>query len=152
MEYFIVTLFVALLIGGIGYLTTIVLRTKMRFAAVFNMSIYALTLSTLLQAIYNPIDVLTDFRVSFFYIMYVGVAFVYLIAAIFLTRIDLIKNQEELTKIKEVQKEVKKEMEEEDKKNRKKEEKQENKENNKKTKKKKGNQTETGGEPEGSNV
>ncbi len=161
IEYFIITVCVALLIGAMGYLTAILLRAKMRFVAVFNMAIYALTLSTLLQAIYNPIDILTDFRVSFFYIMYVGVAFIYLIAAIFLTRIDLIKNQEELTKIKEVQKEVKKEMEdkekekekeqkEENNKESKKEEEQANKEKKKKTKKKKEN--EAGGEPEGSNV
>ena len=36
--------------------------------------------------------------------MYITIAIIYLVAAIFLTRIDLMKIQEELTKVKKVQK------------------------------------------------
>ncbi len=155
---------VALVLAAVGYIVALLLKVKMRYKAIFNMALYALTLSTLLKTIYVVIRIFTTFTITYFDVMYAAVAFIYLVAAIFLTRIDLIKTQEELTKVKEVQKEVhdeieeqkEKEKEEKDKENKdNKEDKEKNKKGKESKKEKKEvskRQKQNGGEPEGSNV
>ncbi len=165
--YMIQTLGIAAAIAIIGYFVAMILKVKMRYRAVFNMAVYSLTLSSILQMIYLGVNIFTTFNITYFDIMYSGVALIYLIAAIFLTKIDLEKQQEELTKVEEVQKEVRekieedKKKEEKDKKNEtddkkekeKKDKEKSNKETNKKGKTtKKKTKKEQGGEPEGSNV
>ncbi len=163
--FLIDALWYIVILAALGYLVAVLLRVKMRYRAVFNMAVYSLTLSTLLNVVYNIVRIFTTFEVTYFQVMYLAVAFIYLIAAIFITRIDLMKTQEELTKIKEVQKEVKKQMDEENEK-KKKEEKDKTKDNkdnkdkskdetkDKETKKRKTKDNKDGeeGEPEGSNV
>ena len=179
---FITILITALAIAGIGYFVAIILRIKMRYKAVFNMAIYSLTLSVILQTIYNAVNIFWEFTIPLFQVMYIGVAFIYLIASLFITRIDIMKMQEELTKVKEVQKQIKKEKEQEkekekeknkekdkekdktkekekekskDKKEEKKQEENKNKEQpkeKKKGKKKKQEEEGNGEQPEGSNI
>ena len=50
---------------------------------------------------------------QYFEIIYLLIAYVYIIAAIFMIKYDLIKHTEELKKIIEVQKQVQKELEQE---------------------------------------
>ena len=95
-----------------GYFASLFAKIKMRYAAIFNMSIYAITLSTLLNAIYIAIRLFIDFDINYFEIMYISVATIYLFAAIFIIKDDFIKQQAELMKIIEVQKQVRKEMDE----------------------------------------
>ena len=114
ITYLIEGLCIAVIIAAIGYIVALLLKVRMRYKAIFNMAVYAMTLSVLLQTVYIGINIFTDFTITYFDIMYTGVAFIYLVAAIFLTRIDLAKHQEELTKIKEVQKEVREEMKKEE--------------------------------------
>ncbi len=95
----------------VGYFTTILARIKIRYIAIFNMSVYATTLSILLNAIYVGINIFVDFNIEYFQVMYTAVASIYLIAAIFMLKSDIIKKQIELMKIIEVQEQVKKDME-----------------------------------------
>lgn len=113
--YFINTLWYALIIGIVGYFTMWILKMKMRYVAVFNMTIYALTLSTILNILYLIVNILFNFTIEYFGIMYVTVATIYLIAAIFILKTDLIKKQAEVMKIMEAQQIVKKELEEQEK-------------------------------------
>ena len=113
--YFINTLWYALIIGIVGYFTMWILKMKMRYVAVFNMAIYALTLSTILNILYLIVNILFNFTIEYFSIMYVTVATIYLIAAIFILKTDLIKKQAEVMKIVEAQQIVKKELEEQEK-------------------------------------
>ena len=82
--YFINTLWYAIIIGVVGYFTMLVLKMKMRYVAVFNMALYALTLSTILNIIYLIVNVLFNFTIEYFSIMYVTVATIYLVEAIFI--------------------------------------------------------------------
>ena len=157
--YFIEAIWVAVIIAVVGYVSAIILKTRMRYKAIFNMAVYAMTLSIILQTIYLGVNTFTQFTITYFDIMYIGVAFIYLISAIFLTRIDLSKQQEELTKVEEAQKEVKKEIEEKENKEKEEKEKETDDKKEKEKKKKTENKskrkqtgTEQGGEPEGSNV
>ena len=155
--YFINTLWYAIIIGIVGYFTMWMLKMKMRFVAVFNMANYALTLSTILNIIYLIINMLFNFTIEYFSIMYITVATIYLLAAIFILKTDLMKKQEEVMKIVEAQQIVKKELEEQEKENekekeerQKKDKKEENKEKENKKEENKGDAKED--EPEGSNA
>ncbi len=152
--YFINTLWYAIIIGIVGYFTMWMLKMKMRFVAVFNMAIYALTLSTILNILYLIINMLFNFTIGYFSIMYITVATIYLLAAIFILKTDLMKKQAEVMKIVEAQQIVKKELEEqeEDKKEKEERKKEDKKEENKdeETKKEENKGNVKNDEPEGS--
>ena len=154
--YFINTLWYAIIIGIVGYFTMWILKMKMRYIAVFNMAVYALTLSTILNIIYLIVNIFFNFTIEYFSIMYVTVATIYLLAAIFILKTDLMKKQAEVMKIVEAQQIVKKELEEQEKKEqeekeeRKKKDKEESKDKKEEKKESKGNVKHD--EPEGSNA
>lgn len=152
--YFINTLFYVVIIAIVGYLATIILKLKIRFVAVFNMAVYAITLPTILNIIYMIINSFFNYTINYFDIMYVLVASIYMMAAIFILKSEFNKKQGEVQKIIEVEKEVKEEMKERQEEKKEKE----NKEENKDTEKGNKNEEETkddsqdGEEPEGSNA
>jgi Sec-independent protein translocase protein TatA len=153
--YLLTTLSNAVFLSAFGYLTTWIARIKMRFVAVFNMAIYSLTLSVFLNMIYIAVNIFINFNMEYFQVMYVSVAAIYLVAAIFLLKIEFIKRQTELMKIAEAQEIVKKEMEEKEQKEKqekKEREKKDKEENEKKDTKKDDNNIGDDEEPEGSNA
>ena len=91
--------FNAILLSIFGYLVTFIARVRMRYAAVFNLAVYSLTLSVLLNTIYIVIRMLTGFTMKYFLVMYIGVAVIYLIASIFLLKSEFIKIQQEVSRI-----------------------------------------------------
>lgn len=110
--YFISTIIDALIISLFGWCTTIFARIKLTYSLIFNMSIYSLTLSIILNIIYMIIRLFTDFEITYFQVMYTAVAYIYLATAIFMIKADLIKRQMEVQQIIKVQEKVKKEQEE----------------------------------------
>ena len=130
----------------LGWITSITARIKMRFTAIFNMAIYSLTLSILLNCLYVIINYFTDFTIQYFSVAYITIAYVYLAASIFIIKDDYLKKQEIVEKIKQEQEKVREEIKEQE---RKKEEKKEEKkkEDKKKDKKEEGSNNE---EPNGS--
>lgn len=151
--YLLTTLSNAVFLAVFGYLTTWIAKIRMRFVAVFNMAIYSLTLSIILNMMYIAINIFIPFNMEYFQVMYVTVAAIYLIAAIFLLKSEYIKRQVELMKIAEAQEIVRKELEEkeqEEENKKREEEKKKRKEKDKKEEKKE--QDKQGQEPEGSNA
>lgn len=116
----------------LGWITSLTARIKMRFTAIFNMAIYSLTLSILLNCIYVIINYFTDFTIEYFSIAYITIAYVYLAASIFIIKDDYLKKQEIVEKIKQEQEKVREEIKEQE---RQKEEKKEKKEKEKEEKK-----------------
>ncbi len=114
-----------LLLSVVGYLVTKIVNVKFKYRSIFNMSIYALTLSILLYLIYTIVNIFTMFTVKYFDIAYNAIAYIYMITAILTIKSDLIKQQIELQMIQKEQKKVKEE-------NREEKEKKEEKENSKK--------------------
>ncbi len=142
-------------ISVVGYVSTLILKLKIRYVAVFNMAVYAITLPTVLEMVYIIINAFFRYTISYFDIMYVLVASIYMMAAIFILKSEFNKKQGEVQKIIEVEKEVKEEMEEKQKEENEKENKEKNKETRKKDKKKKEetkDDNENGEEPQGSNA
>ena len=159
--YFLTTLSNALFLSVFGYFTTWIAKIKMRYVAIFNMAVYALTLSTILNIIYIGINIFINFNMEYFEVMYVAVAAIYIVAAIFILKSEFVKKQAELIKIAEAEAIVKKQLEEKEKeeteknKETKKEEKEETSNENESKKDKKNEQNEDtneGEEPEGSNA
>ena len=161
--YMLTTLSNAVFLSVFGWITTWIAKIKMRFVAIFNMAVYALTLSVILNILYIAVNIFIDFKMEYFQVMYVSVAAIYLVAAIFILKSEFIKKQAELMKIVEAQEIVRKELEQE----KEKEEKQKNKDTDKeedkakkkekgdkeaKSKKKKEKDNNIGQEPEGSNA
>ena len=173
LMYFLTTLSNAIILSLFGYITTLLARIKMRFVAIFNMAVYALTLSTILNMIYIGINIFVPFNMEYFQVMYIAVAAIYIVAAILILKTEFIKQQFELMKIAEAEEIVKKEMqekenqerenkekeerkkkdkEEENKKTGKENNKEEQKKDKKESKKEKNGDTNVGQEPEGSNA
>ena len=105
ISFFIIILLDVFTLSIFGLFTCVIARIKMNYKAVLNMSIYAMTLSIILRAIYVSVTMLTSFEVKYFEVMYIGVAYITLAAAIFLIKSDVIKQHLELMKIIEEGKE-----------------------------------------------
>ena len=91
------------------------LRVRMKVSALVNISIHAMTLPIILLLIYAIVLMTTGFEIKYFNIMYRGIAYIYVITAVFLIRQSLIKQQMELTTIVQKQKELKQQLEEKEK-------------------------------------
>ena len=150
--FLLTTLSNATFLAVFGYLTTWIARIRMRFVAVFNMAVYSLTLSTILNIMYITINIFVPFTMEYFQVMYVTVAAIYLIAAIFLLKSEYIKRQMELMKLAEAQEIVRKEIEEKEQEEKEKREREEEKKKRKEKDKKeeKNNKGKQNGEPQGS--
>lgn len=143
--YLINTLFYIVVISIFGYLASMILKLKLRYVAVFNMAIYSITLPTILNMIYIVINAFFNYTINYFDVMYVLVASIYMIAAIFILKSEFNKKQGEVQQIIEVEKEVKEEIKQEEKNK-------ETEEKNKKKKEKTEDENKNGEEPEGSNA
>ena len=154
--YLTTTLVNAVFLSAFGCFATWFARIKMRYVAIFNMSVYALTLSSILNMIYLGINIFVPFEIEYFQVMYVTVAAIYLVAAIFLLKAEFIKKQAELIKIAEAQAIVKRELEEQENEKKQEEEKEKRKQKDKKDEEKKKDKDEEKDEnidePEGSNA
>ncbi len=118
ITYFLVTLMDVLVLSIFGMLTGYIAKIKIRYRAVFNMSVYAITISVILKLIYTLTNIFTNFEIKYFDLMYTAIAYICLTASIFMIKSDVIKQQIELIKImkkkeEEQQKEQPKEQQEE---------------------------------------
>lgn len=131
--YLIIKVVNVLVISLTGVIASRFVGIKMRYIAIFNMSVYSITLSSILELIYLILNMFTTFNIKYFDVMYMGVATIYLITALFMLKLDYIQHNQELSKILEIQKQVKREIEQEkEEKQKTKEKKKEESEKNKK--------------------
>lgn len=133
--YFINTIFNIIIISIFGYFTTMILRLKIRYVAIFNMALYSITLPTILDMVYIGINAFYRYTINYFDVMYVLISSIYMIASIFILKSDFNKKQGEVQRIVEVQKEIKEETEEKKKEEHKKEDNKKNRDTGKNNKK-----------------
>ena len=110
--YFLSTISNVLLLSFFGFFTAWLARIKMRYVAIFNMSVYAITLSVILNMLYIAVNIFIPFEIEYFQVMYTAVAAIYLVAAILILKSEFVKKQMELIKIAEAQEIIKKQIEE----------------------------------------
>ena len=111
ISFFIITIVDVLILSLFGMMTCYFSKIKVKYRAIFNMSIYAITLPLILRLIYEVLLLIFNFRIKYFDMMYTAIAYICIAAAIFMIKSDLIKQQIELIKVMEEKK--KKSLEEE---------------------------------------
>lgn len=141
-------LITAFFLSVFGCIATLGAKIKIRYVAIFNLTVYSLTLSMLLQALYVIVNVTTGFNIKYFQVMYIAVAAIYLIASIFLIKSEFIKKQ--MQELQNQQGIKEKENKNEEPKEEKKDENTDNNDNTTKDKPKEDNKEDKGKEPEGS--
>ena len=98
IAYFIIYLssglIYTLILALIGYTSAKIIKLKLTFAQVFAMSTYAFTLSNILNMIYFIANYFAGITIRYFDIAYIVLAYVYLVAVIFLIKNDTVKKQE----------------------------------------------------------
>ena len=102
------------LLSIIGLIMSKIAAVKLKYKEVFNMSIYALTLSIVLYLIYICVNISTGFTIKYFDLAYQIISYIYIVTAILMIKSDLIKQQIEVGRIIEEQKKVKEEKKQED--------------------------------------
>lgn len=98
MDWIVIALF--------AFIVSRICRMNMTMKHTWNISIYALTLSIILSMLYSIAYYVTGFYTEYFRVVYLLVAYVYVVAVILMIKSDLMKQQIEVSKIVEVQKEV----------------------------------------------
>lgn len=150
-----------ILLAIFGSITAFMMRMRIRFSAMCKIAIHSLTLPILLSAIAILIETFTDFQIQYFEIMYIGIAYIYMVTAILMIKSDIIKNQKELAKIIEEQEKVRQELErkkqeeeneKEEQRRKKEKEKQRKKEKKEEKEKEKEKERNVGDEPQGENA
>lgn len=143
----------AFLLGILCYVTAKILRLTITFSESFKIAIYSLTLPILLNFIYAIVKVLCDFRITYFELMYYGIAYIYILTALFMMKSDFTKSIPSLKKIKEVEEELEEkiQLKNEEKKQEKEKEDVEKRDRNS-TQKKEKKKTRMKQKPEGSNA
>ena len=136
-----------LIVAIYGYFVARVNRIKIKFGTVTTLSIYSLTLSTILNGIYVIVYYFTKFEIEYFSWLYIIIAYIYITAAILMIKTDLIKQVMELRKIEEEQKNVINENKEENL-----DRKKEKEEKNKEDKTEENNSIDADKEPDGSEI
>lgn len=104
-----------IILALLSNIVAILLRVRMKVSALVNISVHAMTLPIILLLIYAIVLMTTGFEIKYFNIMYRGIAYIYVITAVFLIRQNLIKQQMELTTIVQKQQELKQQIEEKEK-------------------------------------
>ena len=110
---FIYNLISALIVSVIGLIISRLARIRLKYKPIYIMSIYALTLSIILNCIYSIVNILTGFTIDYFTIVYDVLAYIYIVTAILMIKTDFIEQQRELIKIMEEQRKIKEEKRQE---------------------------------------
>lgn len=137
-----------LLLSIIGLLFSKIIGINFKYKQIFNMSVYAITLSFVLYTIYMVVNISTGFVVKYFDIAYDAISYIYIITAMMMIKTDLAKEKIEVGKIVQEQRKIREEKKEEQKKE---EDKKDNKQKEEKGEKKK-EKNKQGETPEGSNA
>jgi len=141
-----------ILVAILGHITARICKIKLKMSSMLTLSIYAMTLSIILNTIYVVIRILTGFSINYFRIMYLLIAYVYIVAAMLMIKTDIIKCNEELAIALEMQKKMKKEEEEKKQEEQEEQEKKEQEKEKKKKEEKEQEEKELDREPDGSEI
>lgn len=99
ITFFFSTLLDVLTLSLFGIITCFISKIKINYKALFNMSIFAMTLSIILKLLYFALLLLANFEIKYFDVVYAAVSYISLTAAIFMIKSDIIKQNLELMKI-----------------------------------------------------
>lgn len=111
IENVIELFFYITLVTLVGLIVGRICGIAMRLSVAISLSIYSLTVPVLCSVIYGVVYNFTGFEIKYFSAMYLMIAYVYIIAAILIIKTDLMKQSQELMRIKSVEEQIKEELE-----------------------------------------
>jgi hypothetical protein len=103
-----------LILSVFAIIVTMMSRMKIKYKALFIISLYALTLSTILKYIYAIANILVNINVEYFSIAYDVISYIYIIAAILIIKSDFINQTIELNRIYKEEEKIREELKEEE--------------------------------------
>lgn len=105
IAYFIIYLtsglIYALVLAFIGFASAKITKIKLTFAQLFAISIYAFTLSNILNMIYFVVNHFIGITIKYFDIAYIALAYIYVVTVLFLIKTDFLRKQENKEEKKE---------------------------------------------------
>lgn len=109
--YFSTVLIDAVFLAILAYITSVIARVRLKPSAAYNIGVYSLSLSVILNLFYIIANILTGFVIEYFQVVYTSIASIYVVATVLIIRSDVIKKQAELNRIMSEQEKVRQEME-----------------------------------------
>ena len=109
--YFSTVLIDAIFLAILAYITSVIVRVRLKPAAAYNIAVYSLSLPVILNLAYIIANILTGFVIEYFQVVYTAIASIYVVATVLIIRSDVIKKQAELNRIMSEQEKVRQEME-----------------------------------------
>ena len=92
-SYFFTAIIDSLALALLGYIVSRIIRIPLKLTALYSLSISAITLPVIINAIYLVVNLFTGFVIPYFQIMYTLISYVYLIAALLIMRSEIIKKK-----------------------------------------------------------
>ena len=93
LTYFLTAILDTIALSLLGFIVSRLIRIPFKYGALYSLSISAITLPVILNAIYLIANMFTGFVIPYFQIMYTLIAYVYLIAALLIMRSEIIKKK-----------------------------------------------------------
>ena len=93
LTYFLTSVLDTIALSLLGFIVSRLIRMLFKYRALYSLSISAITLPVILNAIYMVINMFTGFVIPYFQIMYTLISYVYLIAALLIMRSEIIKKK-----------------------------------------------------------
>ena len=151
IESIIEILLYAILVAIVGLIVGRMCGIIMRTSVAGTLAIYSLTVSVLCSFIYSIVYNYTGFEIKNFDVMYLIIAYIYMIAAILIIKTDLMKQTAELMRIKSTEEQVRDELKRRELEEKEKQEKQE-KNDDSDEKKEEQEKNDSPAEPDGSEI
>ena len=102
------------LVAVFGWIASRLCGIAFKIAPMIILAIYSLTLSIVLKTIYTCELTLAGYVVQYFDIIYLLIAYVYMIAALFMIKYDIMKETQEIQQIIEIHKKIHQQLDEDD--------------------------------------
>ena len=93
LTYFLTAILDTIALSLLGFIVSRLIRMPFKYGALYSLSISAITLSVILNAVYLIVNMFTGFVIPYFQIMYTLISYVYLIAALLIMRSEIIKKK-----------------------------------------------------------
>ena len=101
IQYFVYVLFFAIVLAIVAEIIALILRIKISFKSGYIMGIYALTLPTILEALYIILNLTTGLVMQYYSWMYTTISYIYVCVAILMIKTDFLNLKKQMMKIKE---------------------------------------------------
>lgn len=93
LTYFLTAILDTIALSLLGFIVSRLIRIPFKYGALYSLSISAITLPVIINAIYMVVNMFTGFVIPYFQIMYTLISYVYLIAALLIMRSEIIKKK-----------------------------------------------------------